>query len=122
MGRADDGGTGVVSQPREEPADRSRVRLVQASGGLVRQQDPRPPCEGAGDRDPLPLACREAVGAVVQTAPEADADKGFASVSLDAADEKAELDVLQGAQMEDEPRLLRHERDLPPPEVGRLRA
>src|SRR3954453_10354133 len=104
VGRPDDGGPCVVSQPREELADRSRVRLVEASGGLVRQQDPRPRGEGAGDRDPLSLACREAVGAVVQTAPEADAGKGFASVSLDAADRKAELAVLQGASMEGVPR------------------
>ena len=59
---------------------------------------------------------------MVEAAPEADAVEGFASVSLDAADEEAELDVLQGAQMEDEPRLLRDERDLPPADVGRVRA
>src|SRR6185437_2359823 len=111
-----------VRQAREKLADRPRVRLVEAGGGLVREQDPWPRRERAGDRDPLALTGREAVGAVAKAAPEADAFEGFVSVSLEAADEEAELDVLEGAQVEHEPRLLRDEGDLPPAEVGRLRA
>src|SRR5438067_2252978 len=60
VGRADDRGAGRRGELGEEPPHRTRVRLVEARRRLVGQQQLRPRCESARDRDALTLAHREA--------------------------------------------------------------
>ena len=117
--RADDGGARGARQVGEERRDRAGGRFVEPRRRLVREQDRGGDGDRAGDRDALPLACGEPVGAVVETVVEADlgerVERPLPPLPADAANVKAELDVLVGGQVRHEPRLLGDEADVPPP-------
>ena len=108
------------------PSARTTVRIssmirrpglgVQLARGLVREQQPRPVGEGAGDRDPLLLAARQLVRAVLRPRLEPDEleQLGDAPVALrgSAADEpQRDLDVLGRGQDRDQAERLEDERD-----------
>ena len=63
---AHDCGAVLVGELGEQLADCPRVRLVEPGRRLVGEQQHGIGRQGASDRDPLPLARREAVGAMVE--------------------------------------------------------
>jgi hypothetical protein len=48
----------LAREPEEEVQDLPPVLLVEVPGGLVGEQEPRPPLQGAAQRDPLHLPAR----------------------------------------------------------------
>ena len=78
------------------------------------------PRQRAGDRDPLALAGREPLDPLVETVLEPKPHEPFARIALAPAHRQRELDVLDRRQVSDEPRILAHETDMPPPERRQL--
>src|SRR5215218_6514631 len=115
---ADHGGAALAREGREQGREAERVRLVEPRGRLVDQQQGRSHRNRAGDRDALLLACREPRDALARAFREADGGQRLARVGGEPADLEPELDVLACAQERDEAALLRHQRNLPPPQLG----
>src|SRR5438034_7402204 len=110
--RADHGRTGFPREPGEQVADSARVRVVEPRRRLVGEQDRRARGERARDRDPLALARRESIRAVIEAGGETDLGERGRSVAANPAYLQPELDVLERGEVRDESRLLRHERDV----------
>ena len=93
-------------------ADCPRVRLVEPGRRLVGEQQHWIGRQGASDRDPLPLARREAVGAVVEPCSEADLGQRAGGIALETPHEQPQFHVLARAQVRHEPGLLGDEGDV----------
>ena len=116
---ADDCDSSFARDAREELADRERVRVVEACGGLVGEQEIGLGCQRPGDRDALLFAGREPRDTLVQQLLEADDGERLlrlAVAAVQAAQAKEQLDVLADAQERNERRLLGDEREPVPAE------
>jgi diguanylate cyclase (GGDEF)-like protein len=116
--RAHNRDSAFARNPREELADRERVRVVEPRRRLVGQQEVGLRGEGPRDGDPLLFARREPRHALLRQLLEPDQREHLVDVisGLGSAEAKEELDVLAHAQERDERRLLGDEREPVPAE------
>ena len=112
MGRADDCRPGLAREGGQERGDRAAVRLVEAGGRLVREQERRPARQRARDGDALALARREVLDPPARALAQADLGERLRRGRAAAAPQsEPELDVLEAGQERNETRILADERD-----------
>ena len=123
MRPADDRDAVLGGELLEKRRDGERVRLVEASGRLVGEEDPRPSGERARNGDALTLAGREARDPLLEALGEPDRLEDLSSVLLglvgrSAPERGGQLHVLARGQERNEVELLAHERNVRAAKIG----